>query len=312
MDARQLDRLFWRVRYETYGPERFEGDLRNTLAELADEALPLLERASTIRLWNDSLLGAYADALSRARRTTDLRQFPEAVRHLQQARRLLAAMAQLLAAADELERVSAAVEALDTLASTARLRRLPAVASLAQIVDAAKLAILDMRFFQAAHIGAVCGRMAAPLLERRPVDAAARRALGERIEAIAALSVTTRPFAPPDDEDSVEDGSVAVLKSLLRGDRSALAARLVAELEIDLAGRRRFLLQYERQRLGNDDDVRAVVRERRWDGAVDYYWHQSIATHGGAVERQRARAAAAAAELDAAIASTVDAIERGE
>jgi hypothetical protein len=79
----------------------------------------------------------------------------------------------------------------------------------------------------------------------------------------------------------------------------------LSELEVHLAGRRRFYLYWQRQSLGSAaaagavETLRALVRERSWDGAVDACWHLSIANHGGALEQQRARADEAAAQIRA-------------
>jgi hypothetical protein len=309
MVTRKLERLLSRVRYGTYAPELLERDLRDALADLADDALPLLDRASTIRLWNDDLLQAYGGAVLRARRSVDFREFRDAVRQIRHCRQLLAGIAALLRAVDAIDGATTSIETLAALATTPQLRRLPAIASLAQIVDAAKLTIIEGRSTEAMHMAEVCGRLAECLLEARTIEPAEHGAFDERVESIEALCGATRPFAPPDEDDPVHDGTLIALRQLLRDGHVTLAARLMAEVEIDLAGRRRFWLQYERERFGSVDDVSATVRERDWDGAVDHYWHLSIAKHASTVEQQRGRATAALKELDAAFAPPPPSVE---
>lgn len=307
-----LDRLLWRHEYGKLAPELLEIELRDALDRLGDAALDVLEHAETIRRWNGELLQSRTDVFGRAARAVDRRQFRDALRHIRISTSILATMRLLLQAVERAERADEAMHAVYELAAVPRLRHLPAITSLAQLVDAARLCINEQRYLGGSLLADASIRLAASLREQRFVEAAQRATMDDRLQAVEDLCVATRPFcAPAQDDDPSIDGTLPALRRLLDQGLLRLASRLLSELEVQLAGRRRFLLHYQRTDgggivFGAPQEVLAFVRDLSWDGAVDHYWHLSIAGHAQAAERQRARVEAAHAAFDAALQPTTD------
>ena len=306
MTDRRLDRLLWRCEFGSVAPEFLALELRERLQRLRDESIDVRDSA-TVRLWDDALISEYDAAVHSAARTLDLRVWGSAVQQIHCCEHVVASMRALVQASDDAERATVAMEQIHELAATAALRRLPAVASLAQIVDLAKQCILERRSAQGSHIARICVGLAEALGERRHIDAAERVALEERVAAVRELCVATQRFAESVDDEPTQDGSLTTLQSLFAGQYAVLGTRLLSELEVQLAGRRRFLHYMQRRQLDGTpspdglDEIRALVSERSWDGAVDHYGHMSIAGHAGALKEQWRRLAMATAEIRNAI-----------
>jgi hypothetical protein len=306
MTGRDLDRLLSRWNFGGIAPEVLALEMRELVQRLRDDSIDVRD-SSTVRLWDEALITDYDNAMHQASSAIDARQWRTALRQIHECERVIAAMRALVQASDAIERATAAMERVHELAGTALLRRLPAPASLAQIVDEAKQCVGTRHSPQASHIAAIAERMANALCERRLVTAGEHAAAHERIAAIRELCIATRSYADPADDEPTRDGSLSTLQSLLADRYAVLATRLLSELEIFLAGRRRFLLHLQRRQLGGTamlgdvDAVRTLVRERSWDGAVDHYWHASIASHAGLLKEHQRRTAAIDAEIQSAM-----------
>lgn len=308
-----LMRLLWRYEYGRFAPELFEIELRAMLETVSDEGADLHTQKPTVRLWAPDLLRSREEAFAAASRAIAALRYREAVRHIVRCRRVIAEMHELLRALEDCDRAESAATAVHDLAGVIRLRRLPSVASLAQVVDLARQHIVGQDFKQASGIAGVCTRLAEALLEQRGNRASAEDA-SVRIEQLEHLCIATQPFLTPPRDDPASDGTFPVLRHLLRGGYSRLGRRLLAELEIQLGGRRRFLLLYERNGadtatvFGSKDAIRNVIRDGSWDEAVDLCWLRSIARHGDTLTRQSDEIGAVVAAVDDAIRSlTTDA-----
>jgi hypothetical protein len=303
-----LDSLLTRRDFGTLSSEALQIELRTALERLADAIATLAPRAETIRLWNSELLPARDDAFARASRAVTMLRFREAVREIHRCRDVMTVIVHLLEAVDAADRAAEAMEAVWTLAQTARLRGLPAIASVAQIVDVARSMIMEQHYIRAARAANICGRMAELLAHREKLRPDDRMAAEGRLRTIDELCTATRQFAEEPDDDPLRDGTIATLRALFDRDYTHLGLRLLTEVEMQIAGRRRFLdhciRRYDGQLTSlNIEQMRLSVRERSWDGAVDEQWHRSIARHGGAIAEQRRRVAAASAELETALTS---------
>lgn len=305
MGDQALDRLLSRHQFGRISSDVLEIELRGALDKMADAIGTLAPRAETIRLWNSELLPVRDDAFTRASRAVAMLRFREAVRQIHRCRDAMTAMVRLLEAVDSADLASKSMEAVWTLAETARLRGFPSIASLAQMVDVARSMVMEQHYVRAAGVADICRRMAESLAHRTTLQADDRPAVEERLRGIEDLCAATRLFAASHDDDPVHDGTVVALRGLLDRDYARLGRRLLTELEIQMAGRRRFLVYYVRRdgQLPSFDveQVRLSVRERSWDGAVDEQWHRSIARHAGAIAEQRRRVAEASAQLEAAV-----------
>ena len=306
MNDRHADRLLWRYEFGTVAPEVLDMELRDRLQRVRDDSIAIRDSA-VVRLWDDALLSAYDAAIHAAARALDVGQFRVALRQIHRCERVILSMRALVQASDDIERAAAAIEQIHELAETRRLRRLPTVASLGQIVDLARQCIIERRHLQGSHMAAICVRLAEALRERSLVSVEERTALDDRIEAIRDLCVVTQSFVQRVADEPTHDGTLAAVQGLFARQYVVLGARLLTELEVQLAGRRRFLLFLRRKGPGGTaaldapEEVRTLVRERSWDGAVDHYWHVSIASHASALDEQLQSADRVAARIRAAI-----------
>lgn len=301
-----LDRLLARYEFGALSPIVVEIELRAVLERLSDAIVVLAPRADTVRLWSGELLPARDEAFTRASRATTLLEFREAVRQIRRCREVMASTVRLIEAVDAADRAAGPTDALWSLAGTPRLRGLPSIAALAQIIDVARSMIIERNYIQAAVAAGICRRMAESLARREALEPEARAAADERLRALDELCAATRSFAVSGDDDPAHDGSLDALRSLLGRDHAPLGLRLLVELEIQMASRRRFLDYCVRRHHGaftesETEALRRSVRERSWDGAVDEQWNRSIAEHAGAIARQRRRIDAAAAALEASL-----------
>ncbi|HEX8618444.1 MAG TPA: hypothetical protein VF911_12720, partial [Thermoanaerobaculia bacterium] len=74
---------------------------------------------------------------------------------------------------------------------------------------------------------------------------------------------------------------------LLRENYTTLASRLLGELEVALAARRRFRHHFlRRMNMPGKQALRLLVSEWSWDGAVDHDSQIAIALQSAAVERR--------------------------
>lgn len=293
--TRHLERLLSRWEYGKLAPELLEIELRAVLHAAGDAALELQPQTATIRLWNPELLSARTDRLRDADRSINMLDFRQAVRLIRQCETVLTSTRELLhavAAADEAE---ASATRVHDLAAVPRLRKLPAVASLAQITDISRQYIIERDYLRASFIAEVCARLAASLCEQQPCTG---DGLNDRLIALENLCTATHPVAEPED-DPLGDHSIATLRELRDDGYGRLAERLLTELEVQTAGRRRFLLHCGQ--IADPDEARVLVRNLTWDGAVDYYWQRSVSGYAVAAEQQRLRLAEITAGLDAAL-----------
>ncbi|HKR64394.1 MAG TPA: hypothetical protein VJZ00_11745 [Thermoanaerobaculia bacterium] len=303
-----LERLLVRYEYGRLAPELFDIELRAALATLGEGMFDVERGDAVVRLWNSGLMEGYQRTYKAAVDAVDWCRYRDAVQSITECTRRAAAIRGLVAAAHDADLAEEAALAVHEIAAIPRLQRLPAVAATAQIVDLARRTIVDGHYTRASAIAAICSRMAAALVERR-------RAATEEAEWIDAASAdvrtlceATRAFAPPEEGDAAAYGSLEHIAQLVNDGYARLAKRLVAELQMELAGRRRFLALYERRgamtlAFGSREQIRVVVADRSWDGAFDYYCEAALAEHSRTVESLTARAAAAQAAVHAAIES---------
>lgn len=304
--TRSIERLVWRHEYGKLAVELLDIEMRDALDRLGQASLELTEEhASAIRLWDAALLHRFSDAYRAAMDAVATLRYRQALRRMHECERTLDAMRELLAAVKATDAAEEAALALHELAAVPRLQHLPAVASTAQIVDLARQTIIEGHRPRAVAIARTCSRMALRLLEKREPNSGERAAFEEACLDIEALCHATRAFAPGSG-DPAADGSLEQVAGLLAEGYAHLASRLLTELQIDLSGRRRFLRLYERKeaaalQFGPDEEVRAAIDERSWDGAVDYYWGVSVAGHAGVIEMQKRRIEAATAAVEEAM-----------
>lgn len=212
----------------------------------------------------------------------------DAVRHIGECERTLAEMRSLLCAVEAADRAESVLERLHELVPHARLRCLPAVISLGQLVQAARESILSHQYLQAAAIAGYASQLTEALLTPgcRPDD--------DRMEEVEQLCEKTATFAPPSEESPA--GALVFLRSLMGGEYGTLASRLLTELEIDLAGRRRFLEWLSRNHVPVDE-ARQAVSDYSWDGAIDHYHQRALAHLPPVITEQLARLSSIAEEL---------------
>lgn len=303
-----LDRDVWRFEYGRLAPELLEIKLRDEIPGLTAQRVDLAANRSTIGVWDHGgLIAAHARAFDQAVRSVNTKRFRTAVRSIRRCGELHSTAMTLLHAARGIDAATAIWKRLHQSVLIDLLRRLPAVASLSQAGEAARHSLNAGRYGESAEIARLCSRMGTSLLERNIAGANQDHDLLLRLAAILDLhQATTFCAQPPDDE---VPRAVQILRELLIESYTVLVSRLCTELEIELSARRRFRDFVERARLnraftlGTDDELRTVVDALSWDGAVEYYWHESIAQYSSGLQRIRERAAAVRDELTQLLAS---------
>lgn len=297
---RDLERLLWRWQYGRLDPALLELHLRDAVDRAEDEDLEWRDAASALATWNPALPNVHVTARREALLAVDRHQFREAVHQLNICRTATATLRELVAADREASLCGDVLGRLHDAIGASRLRTMPSVASLSQQLEAIRLGILDAHYIEAILSARLCTRLAGRLLENdSPASGANHDELQGRIRELARLVRRTQAFASPNDDPLP---AVERLRVLLRDGRSTLVSRLLAELEIELGPRRRFL---SAQPLMSSDagEVKKIVGQFSWDGAVDHYWRLSISHNTDRLTLEHQRASAATAAVTAAIES---------
>lgn len=282
MSAPQLDRLLWRYEYGRLPAAQLELELREELRRLLDASAAQGDPDSVRRWSAQELLAARDEALRAASLLLPARQYHETLRQLRKADEALAAVHGAVEAGQRIDRAVDVLNAIHDLADKPSLRRMPSISSLAGLHDTISLCMFNGRYGQASDVAALCENIAATLTARRAPTAEEWSDAAARLAALCELCAATRPFAGEEDQDPDADGSLDRLQQLWRADYTALAGRLLAELEVALAARSRFRHHF----LRTIDDaatqaLRLMVRERSWDGAVDHDCQIAIALQSG-------------------------------
>jgi len=294
----RLDRLLWRHEYGKLAPELLELAIRRALDDVGSSTLDLLPRTDTIRLWNPDLLQSRSSALHDASRAVNRARFREAIRHLRRYETTVASIRELLRSVTAIDGADDVIHTIHDRAEVSRLRTLPTVASLCQLIDAARQCMFEQRYLLATNIARLVTRMASSLLLKR--DAGDAESIEKRLRDVEELCVASRPFAEPGDDPST-DGSLRTLRALFNAGYGVLGERLLGELETQLGARRRFLLHC--RSIDDPERARMLVRDLSWDGAIDHYWHQSLLQYAATLEQQRQTVAATTLIIDSLLAS---------
>jgi len=282
MSAQELEHLLWRYEYGRLPAAQLELELREELRRLLDASTAQGDPQSVRRWSAQELLAARDESLRAASLSLPSRQYQEMLRQLRKADEALVAVRSAVEAGQRIDRAVDALSSIHALADRPSLKRMPAISSLAQLNDTISLCMFNGRYNQASDLAAVCENIGATLTARRAPTAEERADAAARIAALRELCAATRPFAGKEEQDPDADGSLDRLLQLLNEDCTALAGRLLAELEVALAARRRFRHHF----LRTIDDaatqaLRLMVREHSWDGAVDHDCQVAIELQSG-------------------------------
>jgi hypothetical protein len=282
MNARELDHLLWRYEYGRLPAAQLEVELREELRKLLDASAAQGD-PHTVRRWSaQDLLAARDEALRAASLSLPSRQYHETLRQLRKAGEALAAVHGAVEAGQRIDRAVDALNTIHDLTDKSSLRRMPAISSLAGLHDTMSLCMFNGRYAQASDVAALCENVAVTLTTRRVATAEERADVAARIAALRELCAATRPFAAAEEQDPDLDGSLDRLQQLLHEAYTVLAGRLLAELEVALAARRRFRHHFLRTiDEAATQELRLMVRERSWDGAVDHDCQIAIALQDG-------------------------------
>lgn len=302
MSVRELEHLLWRYEYGRLGEGRLELELQDGLRRLHDARAVQGNPAAAADRWSArELLPRRDEAIREAGKAIDKRRWREALRALRRGDEALLVVDTLIAAARSAEDAIDAVESLQQLAGTVFLCALPAIASLTQTADSIRRRMLAREHRAALHLAGICTRIAAPLRERHPIAAIDRRDVERRLAAITEIYGATRVVADAAEPDPARDGSLERLRQLFDRDQTALAVRLLTEIEIALLARRRFHLHFGGElRTGNASALRDLVARHSWHGAVDNHSYEELARQAVRLAALAQRAQSAAANLDAA------------
>jgi len=285
--SEQLEHLLWRYEYGRLPASQLEAEFRDTLRKLFDARTTQGNPFSAQRWSGQELLVMRDDALRAAAVALDSRRYQEVLRHLRKADEALAAIGSAVEANQRIDRARAAADAVHHLVAGTSLRRMPAIASLTQLSDSMAVCMFNGRHGQASDLAAFCDNIVAALTARHAASVDEQSNAEVRLAALQDLCEATRPFANDEDCDPAADGSLDELRRLLNGEYTALVMRLLGELEVALAARRRF--RHHFLRTMDEAMVQALrlqVKERSWDGAVDHDCQTAISLQSAPLERQ--------------------------
>lgn len=301
MNVRELEHLLWRYEYGRLGEGRLELELQEGLRRLHD-ARALQGNPAAADRWSARELLVHRDGTIRAAaQAIDTRRWHEAVRALRRGGEALLGVDTLIVAAQNMETAIEAVESLQQLAGTAFLCALPAIASLAQTTESIRRCMHAADYRVASYLAGICTRIAEPVRERRTIAAIDRRDAEQRLAAVIEIYGATRIVADPAEPDPAGDGSLDRLRQLFDLDQTALAVRLLTEIEIALLGRRRFRLHFGDQlRAADTSALKDLVARYSWHDAVDHDSYEALARQAITLTAHAKRAQSAAANLDAA------------
>jgi hypothetical protein len=301
MNARELEHMLWRYEYGRLGEGKLELELQEGLRHLHDARARQGNPVAADRWSARELLGHRDGAIRAAAQAIDTRRWHEAVRALRRGGEALLGVDTLIDAARNTDTAIEAVESLRELAGTAFLRGLPAIASLTQTIESIRRCMHAADHRAASYLAGVCTRIAEPMRGRRAMTAITRRDAEQRLAAVIEIYDATKIVADAAEPDPAGDGSLDRLRQLFDLDRTALAVRLLTEIEIALSGRRRFRLHFsDPLRAANPSALRELVARYSWHGAVDHDSYEAVARQAITLTAQAERAQSAAANLDAA------------
>lgn len=301
MRASRLERLLWRYEYGRLSTAHLELETVDAVRSLTD-ARAAQGVPAALERWSAHTLRATLDAaIAAASTAATSRRFREAIQHIRSAEMALVRIEELMTAADAATAAERSVAEITELAQTPTLQRLPAVLSAVQLVEQIALGMFGAAYGKALALAQLCTRFASALTERRAGTREEQRSYGQRLAVAGELCTATACAASETDVDPMQDGSLERLAWLFDRGNAAMATRLLTQLEIQLAGRRRFRLHFRDINSDNAPRLRELVRQRTWDGAVDYDWQQAMLAYGALLQANAERAESAAANLTTAL-----------
>lgn len=297
-----LDRDLWRFQYGALAPELLETRLRAAVQQLAAQRVHVGTRRTCLERWtNGALLVLHAQAFDEALRAVNTLRFRDALRAIHRCREIGATVEEITQADRDIRAAEDVLERANVKIGLPLLRQLPALAAMEQTVQQARECMSMDRPREASGLASVCTRLGRALLATESSNDVKSGEVLARLAALEDLHRATSALAmPPDDEIPA---ALVILRNQMKDGHTVLAGRLCAELQMQLAGRKRFLDFLERRRRtgspanATDEDLRASVAQRSWDGTVEHYWHQSIAQYTTVLTRTRAEVKAAADEI---------------
>jgi hypothetical protein len=302
MSMHELESMLWRYEYGRLHSARLELELRDEVQRLLDARAVQGSPFSATRWQATGFLIERDEALRAATAAVDTHRFRDALREIRRCSDALAEVDDFIDASASVDAAEQSVQTIDELAAADTLRRLPAVASLRQLVETMSFRMMEGRYRSAISLAALCKRMIAPLLLRRPLNDDEHAEAEARLADIMEVYEATSAVAADGEPDPRRDGSFDRIIDLLRENCTNLVMRLLIELEIGLASRRRFHLHF-RQTLTPDETaaLKALVAASSWDAAIDHHALQIMVREGATLALHAERAASAAANLDAVL-----------
>lgn len=252
-------------------------------AELAEELAAEIERLTdTVGEWSrlvggvpaarypGHLISACDEAISRALRACEIRDYASAFDGLQRSRAAIVEISTAWEANRAYDEARAAQESLHVVLPSGCLKPLLTLRDLALLLDNT-CSLLERGKYRQAHL------LARACLRRGEILSARHEAVPEELRArawrLSALCDEAASFLPPGREDWADGGALAAVDALLREQRCALAERLLCDLEVEMTPHRTFLEAYRRLRTeahdsAADADLRAVVAAQSWEAAT--------------------------------------------
>lgn len=285
-DMHALSRLI--RRYESGGCTETQltgrlQDVLNGLQALMVEWRPLL---SCLHHRPSAAMRDCDDAISTAQRLCNGGKFRQCLLQLKRARHALAHLQELLNAYDDHSQAAEAYRKLMSLLDSQQLCQLLTVETIARLLDESDKLLAAGRSRQAGFIARLCQHKALALAEVAGKESGNTDELSAAIERQAEFFRQTEAFAPSPADLKLRR-AFERLPDLLAERRSILVARLVVDIECELASRRTVWNSLRRSTVPHQkstgaaqplaDEMKRIVREESWEQAANYLLRQTLA-----------------------------------
>ncbi len=226
------------------------------------------------------------DAISAAQRLCGGRQFKPCLLQIKRARNGLARLQDLLDAYDDHSRATEAYRGLTGLLDSQQLTQLLTVETITRLLAESDKLLASGRSRQAGFIARLCQHKALALTEAADGERESVQDLSAKIKQQAEFFRQTEAFAPSSSDLKLRR-AFERLPDLLAQRLVTLVARLIADIEGELASRRAVWTSLQR-RVGPHrkpgsaahpltDDLKRIVREESWEQAATYFLRQTLA-----------------------------------
>jgi hypothetical protein len=281
-----LGRLIRRYESGVCTEAQLTGRLHEVLNELQALMVEWRPRLRGLRHRPSAAMRDCDDAISAAQRLCGGSQFKPCLLQLKRARHGLARLQELIDAYDDYDRAAEAYRGLTGLLDSQQLCQLLTVETIARLLAESEKLLASGRSRQAVFIARMCRHKALALAEGADAGRENVQEVSAKIEQQAEFFRQTEAFAPSSADLKLRR-AFERLPDLLARHRVTLVARLVTDIEGELASRRAVWASLRcpaslRQQPGGaahplTEDLKRIVRDESWEQAANYLLQQTLA-----------------------------------